>query len=167
MAMMRTRPRARRRQPEKVEQQHVVQLLRSIGCRVWVTGVHRRTGDYQGTMMTPGLPDVIAFLPRALGVLFVEVKAEGGRLRPEQAEFRKLAIDVEFAGGRVYHVVGGLDAVIVRLVAMGLVREDAVPHYRIEASVLNGRQIIDGRTATKRTRRGSRSAVRQGLGSTS
>lgn len=77
-----------RRQPERAIQAHVVRLLRHVGCTVWVLGTTRRRGDYHGTMQTAGLPDVIAFLPRAGGVLFVEVKAPGGRLRPEQAQFR-------------------------------------------------------------------------------
>jgi hypothetical protein len=43
--------------PEKVIQQQIVTLLRSIGAQVWVLGTRRKRGDYQGTMQTPGLPD--------------------------------------------------------------------------------------------------------------
>lgn len=122
------------RVPEKTEQAHVVQLLRSIGCRVWVAGTRRPRGDYQGTCQTPGLPDLVAFLPpHQRGVLFVEVKARGGRLSPDQVEFRKLALDCHAAALGVHHVVGGLEAVIVYLVSLGLVRAESFPHYRLTA----------------------------------
>lgn len=126
-------------QPEKAEQQHIVQLLRAIGCQVYVLGTHRRRGDYHGTMQTPGLPDVMAFLPArreaggasalARQLLVVEAKAPGGRLRPDQKTFRSCCIDAEVA-----HVVGGLDAVIAWLIGQAYLRMDQVPHYRLPAS---------------------------------
>lgn len=132
-----TRLPRRNRAPERVEQQHIVQLLRSLGAKVWTLGTVRRTGDYQGTMQSPGLPDVIAFLkappttpnaaPRRL--LVVEVKAAGGRLRPEQAEFRAMCV----ASGTA-SVVGGLDAVIAWLIAEGHLTTQQVPHYRTSAA---------------------------------
>jgi hypothetical protein len=74
---------------EKTEQAHGVQLLRSLGAKVYVLGGHRRAGDYQGTMQTEGLPDVEAFLPvrgtRRRVFLKWECKAVGGRLRPGAA----------------------------------------------------------------------------------
>lgn len=128
-----------RAQPEKAAQQHIVQLLRSIGCQVYVLGTHRRRGDYHGTMQTPGLPDVLAFLPPrrevsgasalARRLLVVEAKAPAGRLRPEQKTFRSCCIDAA-----VDHVVGGLDAVIAWLIREGYVRMDQVPHYRLPAA---------------------------------
>lgn len=128
---MGTSPRPRRpRVPEKTEQAHIVQLLRSVGARVWVLGTRRRRGDYPGTMQTPGVPDLVAFVlvrdrPKPRRLLWVEVKAEGGYLRPEQAEFASLC---DAAG--VAHVVGGLDAVLARLVSWGVVRADGIAHYR-------------------------------------
>lgn len=145
---------ARRRQPEKVEQQHVVGLLRSLGCTVWVTGVRRRAGDYQGTMMTPGLPDVLAFLPRGLGLLFVEVKAARGRMSAEQANFRASALEAQANGGHVYHVTGGLTAVLVQLVALDLVRADSLPHYRTSAEV--GDERCEGHGGARQGRDRSR-----------
>lgn len=118
--------------PEKVEQAHIVQLLRSIGGRVYVMGTRRRAGDYQGTMQSEGIPDLLAFLPKresATGqrqvLLFVECKRRGGRLRPEQQAFREFALAAELA-----HVVGDLDAVIAWLVSRSYVRGDQFAHYR-------------------------------------
>lgn len=122
---------ATHRVPEKTVQSHIVQLLRSIGGRVYVLGTVRRRGDFPGTMQSPGVPDLIAFvrlpgdlLPRTACV-FIECKAAGGRLRPEQAEFRALC---EASG--TPHVVGDLDAVIAWLVERGVVKADQFPHYR-------------------------------------
>ena len=107
--------------PEKVVQQQIVQALTSVGGRVWVLGTRRPRGDYQGTRQTPGLPDLIAFLPpqkwlrRTL--LFVEVKAAKGRLRPEQRHFQELC-----AFADVEHIVGGLDAVLAWLAREGYIQ---------------------------------------------
>jgi hypothetical protein len=51
------------------------------------------------------------------------VKAKGGRLRPEQAEFARLCEDAH-----VKHIVGGLDEVLAYLQAHGYIKE--VAHYR-------------------------------------
>lgn len=114
---------------EKTEQAHIVQLLKSIGAAVYVLGTRRPRGDYAGTCQTPGIPDLLAFLPsridRLTRLLFVECKAAGGRLRPEQLDFRTLCECAQVA-----HVVGGLDAVIAWLVAERYVKADAFPHYR-------------------------------------
>jgi len=118
---------------EKIEQAHLIKLLRSVGGRVYVLGTRRRAEDFQGTMQTPGIGDVYALLPapplrhedgRPCS-LWVEVKARGGRLRPEQAAFREQCL----AAG-VPHVVGGLDAVIAFLVDGGWLKANWVPHYR-------------------------------------
>ena len=124
-----------RRQPERAEQRGIVRLLQHIGARCWVIGTTRRRGDYHGTMQTPGLPDLIAHLPRGQGVLFVEVKAKGGRLRPEQAEFR-MACTACAPPYQVHHVVGGLDSVIAYLVHLGLLKAEQVPHYRLTEAAL-------------------------------
>lgn len=119
---------------EKVEQAGIVQLWRSLGGRVWVIGTRRRRGDYQGTMQTPGTPDLHGFLPAPrynLSVLrptmlYVECKAHGGRLSKDQAEFRDWCL----AAG-VAHVCGGVDAFIAFLIAGGWMRADQVAHYRL------------------------------------
>ena len=112
------------RVPERVVQQQIVHLLRSLGAQVWVLGTTRRRGDYHGTMQTPGICDVVAFVPRA-GLLMVECKAKGGRLRPEQSHFRACCREHGVA-----HVVGGVDEVVAWLVGQGILRADAVAHYR-------------------------------------
>ena len=122
----------RPRQPEKVEQAHIVQLLRSLGAGVWVTGTRRPRGDYPGTRMTPGLPDVFAFLPHpphaAPGdarLLIVEVKAAGGRPSMEQQAFAAWCHVAQVA-----HVCGDLDAVIAWLIEAQYLESNQVAHYR-------------------------------------
>ena len=99
-----------------------------IGATVYTLGTVRRRGDHPGTMQTPGLPDVLAFLPQpwprmSTGVragvvlLVVEVKAAGGRLSDPQREFHTLC---DRAG--VAYVVGDLDAVIGWLQQHGYLR---------------------------------------------
>lgn len=116
--------------PERAIQTQCVRLLRSIGAAVWVMGTTRARGDYQGTRQTPGIPDVMAHLPHATGMLFLECKAPGGRLRPEQQLFRDETVALADAGCKVYHVTGGLNELIATLVALGLVKADGVAHYR-------------------------------------
>lgn len=123
--------------PEKVVQQHIVRLLASVGARVYVLGTRRPRGDYQGTCQTPGIPDLLAFVPVAPGasrthLVFIEAKAQGGRPSPAQRDFQVLC-----AAAGVAHVLGDLDAVIAWLVDAGLLRADRVPHYRQPAA---GRQ---------------------------
>lgn len=126
-----------RRQPERHEQRAIVQLLSHVGCRVWPVGTTRRRGDYHGTMQARGLPDLIAHLPAGGGVLFVEVKAGRNTLRPEQRDFRQLCLLCQAPFG-VHHVVGGLDNVIAYLVKLGLLKPEAVPHYRVTSAALEG-----------------------------
>jgi hypothetical protein len=120
-----------RRQPERAIQAAGVKLLRSMG-EVWVLGTTRRRGDHPGTMQTPGIPDVKAFLrhpttEQTRHGLWWEAKAPGGRLSVEQERFRACAL----AAGEA-HVVGDLDALIARLVAYGYLRSDQVAHYHTE-----------------------------------
>ncbi len=120
-------------QREKVVQQQVANLLRSVGSGVFILGTRRRRDDYQGTMQTPGVPDVLAFVPnRGTGhweLLAVECKAPGGRLRPAQRVFQEYC---QHAG--IAHVVGGVDDVIAWLIQRGLVRAYQFPHYRVPAA---------------------------------
>jgi hypothetical protein len=112
---------------EKAEQAAIVRLLRTLGATVYVLGTVRRKGDHPGTMQTPGICDVLAFLPTSLRtnmVLAIEVKAHGGRLRPAQEEFRAVC---ELSP--VAYVTGGLDAVIAWLREHGYLKSANVwPH---------------------------------------
>jgi hypothetical protein len=79
------------------------------------------------------LPDVLAFMPARLGheveqLLVVEVKAKGGRLRPEQVTF---AEHCHRAG--IPHIIGGLDSVFRWLVDQGYLRENQFGHYHARA----------------------------------
>lgn len=127
-------------QREKGEQQHGVELLTRLGAKVYVSGTRRKKGDYQGTMQTPGIPDVEAWLPpppdtdtRVEGplryVLKWECKAAGGRLSSDQTIYRQLCLD---AG--VSHVVGDFNALIAWLVDAGYVKAASFPHYRQPAT---------------------------------
>lgn len=125
------------RVPEKVVQRHIVATLRTVGAEVYELGTRRPRGDHQGTCQTPGLSDVIAFLPalprtcppEKRVLLFVEAKAAGGRLRPEQVRFRELSLAADIA-----HVVGDLDAVIAWLIEAGYLKETQVPAYRLRTA---------------------------------
>lgn len=165
-------PRRKPVQREKVEQAHIVQLLATLGAKVYVLGTHRRQTDFHGTMQTPGLQDLQAFLPRKVAgapvcakcrhvmngqgdmctppecrcvceavplreLVFVECKAAGGRLRPEQRELRELCL---LAG--VAHVVGGLDAVIAWLLGRGYLKQSQVPHYRLPAADVPSTPVV-------------------------
>jgi hypothetical protein len=124
----------RRQQPEKREQQAIARFLTTIGAKVYTLGTRRPIGDYPGTRQTPGLPDLLAFVPAgaasgAWQLLAIEVKAPGGRMRPDQQAFREYC---ELAG--VPHVVGGINDVIAWLIEHGIVRAYQVPHYRLPAA---------------------------------
>lgn len=123
------------RVPEKVVQRHIVQLFRSLGGYAWELGTRRGRRDYdKGTRQTPGVPDLIGFLPPRQTprwvLLFVEAKAQGGRLRPEQAKFRELCLAADVA-----HLVGDLDVVIAWCVEHEYLRRDHVAHYRLAAAL--------------------------------
>ena len=118
---------------EKTEQSSGCRLLLTLGAALYVLGTRRPKGEYQGTRQTPGISDVIAFLPRTKGVVFWEAKASDGRLRPEQWAFRTIVLLCERAGLGIYHVVGGYDALIAFLVRLGLLVASQVPHYRLPA----------------------------------
>jgi hypothetical protein len=92
---------------EKHEQADGVALLRLIGAEVYISGTRRRRGDYQGTMQTPGIPDVEAFLPDPYAkfatrrLLKWEVKSEAGISSSAQAHYEMLC-----QSANIDHVVG-------------------------------------------------------------
>jgi hypothetical protein len=136
---------AKRRQPEREIQQQIVRLLKSLGADVWVLGTTRRRGDYQGTMMTAGIPDLYVVMPEHSWItefgkapestrsvatvlptaLWIEVKSPTGRLTAAQKHFQVRCIS---AGVR--HVAGGLDEVYGWLVGNGYLRPDQVSRER-------------------------------------
>jgi hypothetical protein len=118
---------------EKTEQGSGCQLLLTLGAAVYVLGTRRPKGEDQSTRQTPGISDVIAFLPRATGVVFWEVKAVGGRMSPEQVAFRTIVLLCERAGLGIYHVLGGYDALIAFLVRRGLAVASQFPYYRLHS----------------------------------
>jgi hypothetical protein len=120
------------RPTERQQQAQIVALLTSLGGKVWTLGTTRKRRDHHGTMQSPGLPDLIAFIPtkhqteaRHWEFLVVEVKAKGGRLRPEQQTFRDLC----HAAG-IPHIVGDLDAVFAWLLDKGYLRREQINHAR-------------------------------------
>lgn len=124
-------------QREKVEQAHGVQLLRTLGAKVYVHGTHRKRDDFQGTMQTPGTPDIEAWLPaprivprphaaQLRWLLKWEVKAAGGRLSPEQREYQELCNDAD-----VEYLVGDYNALVSWLIESGYLSSANVPHYRV------------------------------------
>jgi len=120
------RPTSTRRpavQHEKIIQADVVELLELYGAAVYVLGVRRQRGEYQGTMQTPGIADLEAWIPTGRVphdneprvLLKVECKAPDGRFSPAQRDYRAYCL----AGG-VPYVSGGVDAVLAWLRARGL-----------------------------------------------
>ena len=125
---------------EKEIQADVVKLLETVGAAVYRIGTKRKKGDHQGTMQTPGIPDLIAFVRVPLSSsssfrmsawtslqvspgrvscvqLWIEVKRPGGALAGAQLAFRVRALE---AGCE--HVVGGVDEVLDWLKARGVVK---------------------------------------------
>lgn len=141
-------------QHEKIAQAHIQQLLLSISAKVYVLGTRRPGGklcpkcgtfvaEHQGTCQTAGLSDLLAFLPHRTEyvepdrvLLFVECKANGGRMSEEQREFRELCL-----ASANYHVDGDLDAVIAWLCAHRYVKAEQFPHYRQPKPPDAGREL--------------------------
>lgn len=126
---MRT-PKAPKPRLEKYEQADGVKLLRSLGAAVYINGTKRRAGDYQGTMTTPGQPDVHFFMRSGESpsrLVFWEVKrARGARLSPEQKAY---AAHCRAAG--VDYVCGDLTALMAWLVEHGYLRREQLPAWRV------------------------------------
>ena len=131
----RRKPRQPRRRLEKDEQSLSVQVLQSIGAVVYQLGTRRPRGrncpkcgtfvaEHQGTCQTPGIADLVVFLPAPRGaagavrpILFVEQKAIDGRFSPRQEEFRTLA-----EASPAAYVAGTVDDVVAFLEARGYLR---------------------------------------------
>lgn len=114
---------------ERYEQADGVKLLRSLGAAVYVLGTKRRATDYQGTMQTPGVPDVHFFIGRedVVDFAFWEVKrSKLGRLSPSQADY---AAHCQRAG--IAYICGDLTALMRWLVGQGYLRADQLPHDRL------------------------------------
>ena len=65
-------------------------LLETVGAAVYKIGTKRKKGDHQGTMQTPGIPDLLAFVTvpllrrvsmRGVSQLWIEVKRPGGTMQ--------------------------------------------------------------------------------------
>jgi hypothetical protein len=142
---LRRRPRARERKLrtprvkvprvlERTEQANGLKLLGTLGGKdsYYVLGTHRRKDEFDhGTHQTPGISDVIWFLPRAGGVLFWEAKAKDGKPSPAQVELRERVLACTAADRGVYHCLGTYDDLIAWLMSIGLLKADSVPHYRV------------------------------------
>jgi len=157
-------------QHEKIVQTHVVQLLAGLGAHVYTLGTRRSRGTHcprchefvpegQSTRQTPGISDIFSFLPAfpRLGIpaprlLIVEVKAERGRLSPEQRAFA----DQCTAAG-IAHVVGGVDEVIEWL----LLHQYLQPHqvtlgHQHKELAIQRTASFDGAIGTARALAGAR-----------
>lgn len=124
---------------EKAEQSDGIRLLQFLGAKVYVLGTRRRRGDYQGTMQTPGIPDVHCFLPRRHGVaatpmLQWEVKrSRGGRTSPAQ-----LAYEQSCHTAGIHYVRGDVAALTAWLLDHGYVRAGQLSDERVNASAMHG-----------------------------
>lgn len=129
------------RVPEKVVQEHIVRALRTIGAHVYILGrpglrdrrcpkCHQVVHVEQGTRQTPGIPDLMAFLPMSptgypAHFLQIEVKAIDGRRSEDQ---KRWAVYCEETNQP--YLCGGLDVVLAYLKDRGYVREYA--HYHAQ-----------------------------------
>lgn len=109
---------------EKIEQASILKVLAAIGAQVWTTGTRRPRGESQSTRMTPGLPDLIAFLPargdQAPRLVCIEVKRTGRTMSPDQQRFRGCC-----EAASVAHVAGDAATVVEWLEAAGYLRTAA------------------------------------------
>lgn len=111
----------KRQQPEKAEQRAILDLFGLVKAEVWVLG-HPSPADgrsHRGTGQTPGLPDLVAFVPTvtypsSMQQVWVECKAPAGRLSAAQRGFQ-----LACRRANVSHVVGGVDAMLAWLRARG------------------------------------------------
>ena len=128
---------------EKAEQAGTVKLLQLLGADVYVIGTHRPRGrpcpqcgtfvaEHQGTCQTPGIADLVVFLPGELPrrVCFIEQKRIGGTLSAEQVRFKALAEQ-----STALYVAGTMDDVLAWLRD----HDDRLRQRSFMADLLNGR----------------------------
>ena len=170
---MRTQTRRKPVQREKGEQAAIAQQVLWLGGWVYTIGTRRQRGqkcpncgtfvqEWQGTRQTPGLPDLLIFLPkpgarrpsRALPLadllaairltphqfVVVECKAGKNRMSDDQRIFRALCL----AAG-VDHIEGDLDAFLGWCLEHGYLSTAQLSHGRL-ARVTNS-----GETAARST----------------
>lgn len=110
---------------EKEEQAAIVDLLETLGAKVYVLGTKRPKGDYPGACQTPGVPDLIVFLPKSRVLqaeahhLYIEVKTPKGRMSDEQFVFRD-----NCQRANVSHIYGGVDQVTAWLERFGYLKSE-------------------------------------------
>ena len=92
---------------EKSVQGDVVNLYKSVGCKVWDTSQPFRAA------ITPGLPDLIVF--RKQKMWWHETKAEDGKQSSAQKGFQ----DACEGTGQTY-LLGGADVAIAHLKSLGV-----------------------------------------------
>ena len=113
---------------EKEIQADIVKLLETVGAAVYKIGTTRKRGDHQGTMQTPGIPDLVAFVTVMVPLypdgrrtytmqLWIEVKRPGETRSEDQDAFREYALKASCE-----HVTGGVDEVLDWLKARGVVK---------------------------------------------
>lgn len=131
---------------EKFQQHDGCKLLSSLGADVYTIGTRRSKGkacpkcktfvpEDQGTRQTPGIADVLAFLPEKNGkpaiALWWEAKhADGGHASAEQLHFAELCRRSSQA-----HCIGPLNALFAWLLEHKYLNAGQVPHYRLPAGV--------------------------------
>ena len=129
-----------RQHPERVEQTNICNLVRSIGGKVCVLGTSRRKGDHQGTMQSPGLPDLWIFmpspkLPNSHGLidhasgLWWECKSPTGTRSQEQVNFAENCLNT-----RTPYGYGTLTDFVHYLVAGGWLKRENVNHEHFDGT---------------------------------
>ena len=94
---------------ERDVQREGMLLLQSLGAFCLRTNQHRQS------RVSPGLPDVIALLPRRKGVLFWEAKGPKGKQSDAQ-----ILVEARCAQAGVGYVCGGLQELRAALELAGL-----------------------------------------------
>jgi hypothetical protein len=137
---------------EKFIQRDIQKLLCLLGAKVYVLGTRRARGDQQGTRQSPGLPDLIAFLPARLPsrrsrIVLIEVKRIGNDLSQAQFDFQTLCQRADIA-----YITGNLDRILTWLTAEGYLHARSIrpscasAHTRMLADKSRGTSAAGGTT---------------------
>lgn len=143
---------------ERDVQRQVMHLLALAGCETFSTSQGFRA-DPGGTRMTPGLADLLVFLPEHLYlgrtpftvlIGFIEVKTEEGlkdhQRRLARRERRAVAQDRfgQLCRARgIPYAIGGVEATWAFLASVGLAERERAPHI---AHVNHGYRLTPRRT---------------------